>query len=605
MKHHLLVLFTAGFISACQAPQGSLPPVQTAISTAAQAAKQNHSTNRLHQIIESSWQFRQQLDAKGNPLHPNQLDDLSPEKLRANDRQYRDYLKQLDQLDQQQLSAADQVNWQILHAQLQNLVDSYQYKLHYMPLSSEYGFHVGLANLAEQSRFTRLKDYQDYLDKLAQIPRQFQQQIHWMKQGLKEGLTVPQVVLTGFEDTISVYIVDDPAESVFYNPFKQVKGEVSASELKALQKQAKTLIKQQILPQYQQFFDFMKQEYIPNARQTLASYALPDGEAFYENRVRHYTTLEMTSEQIHQKGIQEVARIRAEMADIIKEVGFEGSFADFLQFLRTDPQFYATTPEQLLKEAAYLSKKADAQLPKLFRTLPRTPYGVEAVPAAIAPKYTTGRYKGASQDDEPGYYWVNTYALDKRPLYVLEALTLHEAVPGHHLQISLNRELTDLPDFRRKSYISAFGEGWGLYAEWLGLEAGFYQDPYSNFGRLTYEMWRACRLVVDTGIHAKGWSRQRAMDFLANNTALSLHNVRTETDRYISWPGQALSYKMGELTIKRLRRQAEQQLGQDFDIRDFHDALLSQGSVPLTVLETQINQYINEVKNQKASKTDK
>ncbi len=269
-----------------------------------------------------------------------------------------------------------------------------------------------------------------------------------------------------------------------------------------------------------------------------------------------------------------------------------------MQFLRTDPQFYAKTPEALLKEAAYIAKKMDAQLPKLFHTLPRKPYGVAPVPASIAPKYTTGRYSGARSDTDAGYYWVNTYALDKRPLYVLEALTLHEAVPGHHLQISLNAELDYLPEYRRNEYISAFGEGWGLYSEFLGIEAGFYQDPYSDFGRLTYEMWRAARLVVDTGMHMFGWSRERAMNFMKDNTALSLHNVKTETDRYISWPAQALSYKIGELTIKRLRRKAEKALGDQFDIREFHHQILRHGSVPLFVLEEQIDKYIETTMNQ-------
>ena len=304
----------------------------------------------------------------------------------------------------------------------------------------------------------------------------------------------------------------------------------------------------------------------------------------------------MTSAEVHELGLKEVKRIRQEMEQVIKSVGFKGSFADFLHFLRTDPQFYTTSADQLLKEAAFIAKKADAMLPKYFGKLPRKPYGIAPVPAEIAPKYTSGRYSGSNRDDEPGYYWVNTYALDKRPLYELEALTLHEAVPGHHLQISLNSELSSLPDFRRYSYISAFGEGWGLYSEYLGLEAGFYQDPYSNFGRLTYEMWRAARLVVDTGMHAQGWSREQAIEFMASNTALSLHNVTTEIDRYITWPGQALSYKIGELTIKRLRAKAEQALGDKFDIRAFHDAVLENGSVPMSVLEQQINDFIKAQK---------
>ena len=337
----------------------------------------------------------------------------------------------------------------------------------------------------------------------------------------------------------------------------------------------------------------MVDEYIPNARTTIGVDKIPDGAAFYQNRAEYYTTTDLSAEQIHQIGLEEVKRIRAEMAEIIEQLEFDGNFAEFLSFLRTDPQFYPKTAEELLKEASFISKKMDAQLPKLFKLLPRTPYGVEPVPDHIAPKYTTGRYIGASKETDAGYYWVNTYALDRRPLYELEALTLHEAVPGHHLQISLAREMADTPLYRSSYYISAFGEGWGLYSEWLGLEVGFYQDPYSNFGRLTYEMWRAARLVVDTGMHMMGWSRQQAIDFMKENSALSEHNITTEIDRYISWPGQALSYKIGELTIKKLRKKAERQLGKRFDIREFHFQVLKNGSVPLSLLEQQIDAYIS------------
>ena len=338
----------------------------------------------------------------------------------------------------------------------------------------------------------------------------------------------------------------------------------------------------------------MVNDYIPNTRDDIAASAMPNGLAFYDNRVKHYTTLDISAQEVHEIGLQEVKRIRAEMQEIIDSVKFEGSFEEFVEFLRTDEQFYAKTPEDLLKEASFIAKKMDAKLPSLFKTLPRTPYGVIEVPANIAPKYTTGRYSGPSRDDQPGNYWVNTYRLDRRPLYVLEALTLHEAVPGHHLQGSIAREMKNVPKFRNQTYISAFGEGWGLYSEYLGIEAGFYQDPYSDFGRLTYEMWRAARLVVDTGMHQMGWTRQQAIDFLASNTALSLHNVTTEIDRYISWPGQALSYKIGELTIKRLRKDAEQRLGEHFDLREFHDEVLKNGSMPLSMLEQLIESYISQ-----------
>ena len=463
-----------------------------------------------------------------------------------------------------------------------------------MPLTSEYGFHSGLSYIVNSSQYKTLQNYQTYLARLAQVPRFFEQNIYWMKKGLETGLTQPKAVLEGYEESISAYIVEDVTTSEFYKPFLKNNAGLPESEFKSLQQQAQSVIKDKVIESYKNYLAFFTQEYRPGARTSIGISNTPNGESFYKNRAKYYTTTEMTPKEIHQLGLKEVARIRGEMEAIIKEVEFEGTFAEFIHFLRTDPQFYATTPEELLKEAAYIAKKMDAQLPKLFHTLPRKPYGVAPVPASIAPKYTTGRYSGSNRDDEAGYYWVNTYALDKRPLYVLEALTLHEAVPGHHLQISLNAELETLPRYRRDAYLSAFGEGWGLYSEYLGIEAGFYQSPYSRFGRLTYEMWRAARLVVDTGMHMYGWSRERAMQFMSENTALSLHNVKTETDRYITWPGQALSYKIGELTIKRLRKEAEQALGQSFDIREFHHQVLRHGSVPLSVLEAQVRLYINE-----------
>ena len=418
-----------------------------------------------------------------------------------------------------------------------------------------------------------------------------------MKKGLDSGICQPKIVLKGFEQSIAAYIKEDVTESSYYQPFSKMSAFISPSQKKDLRQQAKQILSTKVMPAYKAYYDFMVNEYQPNARDNIAASSLTNGTEYYQNRLVHYTTLPMTAMQVHQQGLAEVKRIRAEMDAIIEQVNFAGSFSEFVEFLRTDPQFYATTPTALLKEASFIAKKMDAKLPALFKTLPRTPYGVMAVPANIAPKYTTGRYAGSSRDDQPGNYWVNTYRLDRRPLYVLTALTLHEAVPGHHLQISLAKEMKDVAKFRNRTYISAFGEGWGLYSEYLGIEAGMYEDPYHNFGRLTYEMWRACRLVVDTGMHTQGWSREQAMEFLASNTALSLHNVKTEIDRYISWPGQALSYKIGELTIKRLRNEAEQILGEDFDLREFHDQLLKHGSMPLSMLDKIITQYINDKVN--------
>lgn len=553
-----------------------------------------NADEQFTQVAQSIVQYRESI----NPYSTSKgvdgylLANLSPEFLAKQYKSNTQLLADLDAVDATKLSDENQINLSIIRAQVQNSVDEYVFNAHYMPLTSEYGFHSGLSYIVNSSQYKKEQDLETYLARLAQIPRFFEQNIYWMKKGLETGLTQPKAVLEGYEDSISTYIVDDVTQSEFYKPFLANTASLSESDFYALQQRAKVVLKNKVIPAYKGYLTFFTEQYQPGARTSIGISETPNGKAFYKNRAKHYTTTDMTPKEIHELGLKEVARIRGEMEAVIKEVGFKGSFAEFIHFLRTDPQFYATTPEQLLKEASYIAKKMDAQLPKLFHTLPRKPYGVAPVPASIAPKYTTGRYSGSNRDDEAGYYWVNTYALDKRPLYVLEALTLHEAVPGHHLQISLNAELENLPSYRRDAYLSAFGEGWGLYSEYLGLEAGFYQDPYSRFGRLTYEMWRAARLVVDTGMHMYGWSRERAMNFMSENTALSLHNVKTETDRYISWPAQALSYKIGELTIKRLRVEAEQALGPNFDIREFHHQVLRHGSVPLSVLETQVRLYI-------------
>ncbi|TGV18864.1 DUF885 domain-containing protein [Pseudoalteromonas sp. MEBiC 03607] len=580
--------------SLSQTVNRSLIAVALACTLSACQVTKIDADQQFNQVAEEIVNYRQSISPYGkeNGVDGYLLENLSAEFLEKKYKKNTQLLAELDAIDRDKLSEENRINLTILRGQVQNSVDEYVFNAHYMPLTSEYGFHSSLSFMISSSDYTKAKDYQLYLAKLQQIPRYFSQNIGWMRKGLEVGLTQPKAVLEGYQDSITAYIVDDATKSEFYKPFLNNTAGLSDSEFAALQKQAQTIIKEQVIPAYQGYLTFSNNEYQPGARTEIGISSTPNGKAFYENRARYYTTTDMTPKEIHELGLQEVARIRAEMEKIIEQVGFEGSFADFVHFLRTDPQFYAKTPEELLKEASYIAKKMDAQLPKLFHTLPRMPYGVAPVPASIAPKYTTGRYSGSRRDDQAGYYWVNTYALDKRPLYVLEALTLHEAVPGHHLQISLNAELESLPSYRRNAYLSAFGEGWGLYSEFLGIEAGFYQDPYSDFGRLTYEMWRAARLVVDTGMHMYGWSRERAMQFMSENTALSLHNVKTETDRYISWPAQALSYKIGELTIKRLRHEAEQALGQDFDIREFHHQILRHGSVPMSVLEEQIQLYI-------------
>lgn len=557
----------------------------------------------LNELMEQIWQYELSISptyatSLGVHQYDDQLVDMSAEALSKKDKQMQRFLKSLNQIDSAELDRTSQINLLMQKRRIKNHVDEYRFSAHFLPITSEYGFHSGLAGLPRTAKFNSLKDYQNYLRRLEQIPRYFEQQIYWMKQGMAVGLVQPKVVLKDFELSVKPYFEGQPQDSVFYSPFEQfAQLSIDQAQQKQLQKQAAQSVRENVFPAYRAFYDFLVNEYIPNAKSDIASNTWPKGNEYYQNRTEYYTTTQMSADQIHQVGLQEVARIRAEMQQVIDQLKFEGDINQFINFLRTDPRFYAKSADELLKHAAYFAKKMDAKLPQLFYKLPRTPYGVEPVPDNIAPKYTTGRYISPTRDDQPGYYWVNTYALDKRPLYAIPALTLHEAVPGHHLQISLAREMADLPPVRRYTYISAFGEGWGLYSEFLGKEVGIYEDPYDEFGRLSYEMWRACRLVVDTGMHLKGWSRQRALDYMLENTALSKHNVSTEIDRYISWPAQALSYKIGEIEIKKLRLEAESTLGDDFDLRAFHDAILEHGSVPLSVLRENILQFIKSQKN--------
>lgn len=558
------------------------------------------ANSKLDKLLDEIWQYELSVkptyaSSMGVNDNNDKLADISAAGLKQQSQRYQAYLDQLAAFDVNKLSQQERINLRMQQYRLQNYVDQYRYNAHYVPLTSEYGFHSALASLPGLVHFQSEKDYLDYLSRLQQIPAYIQQNIDWMKQGMKVGMTQPKTVMEGFEQSVEAFLVKKPQDSGFYAPFKALdKSKLSKKQQIKLREKAKAVIEHKVVPAYQQFYDFLVKEYIPAAKTDIAAKSWPNGEAYYQNRSRHYTTTDLNAVEIHKMGLAEVKRIRNEMQAIVDELKFDGNINQFIQFLRTDPQFYAQTSRQLIDRAAALSKRIDALLPKLFYKLPRTPYGVQAVPKSIAPKYTTGRYVSPRKDDQPGYYWVNTYALNKRPLYALPALTLHEAVPGHHLQISLAREMGNLPPVRRYTYISAFGEGWGLYSEYLGKEIGYYEDKYEEFGALSYEMWRACRLVVDTGMHLMGWTRQQAIEYMLENTALSEHNVKTEIDRYISWPAQALSYKIGELTIKRLREKTEKALGEKFDLRAFHDALLAHGSVPLSVLEDIVDQFILE-----------
>lgn len=554
---------------------------------------------RFAALTKKDWAFRLQefpeLKREENPDFVTERLGVATEA--ALERRHQHWLaerRELAAIPVAELSAADRINYAIFARQLDSFIKDYELGGYLMPLNSDSSFYTYLPQLPTSQPFATEAHYRAYLAKLKDFPRYFAEHTALLAQGLKRGMSVPRIVLKGREAALLPHAaLTDPTASGYYAPFKAMPKTLSAARQAELKAEAKRAIAEAVTPAYRDFLAFFTGSYVPGARDSLAASALPNGPAYYRQQIREYTTLELAPAQVHALGMSEVKRIRAEMVAIIRELGFQGSFADFLAFLRTDPQFYAKTPRELLMRARDVAKRIDDKLPSMFKLLPRQPYGVVPVPEDIAASYTAGRYVGSPAGGlEAGHYWVNTSKLDSRPLYALPALTLHEAVPGHHLQNALAAEQGEQPPYRRLSYISAYGEGWALYSERLGVEMGIYETPYEHFGRLTYEMWRACRLVVDTGVHAQGWSREQAVAFMRGHTALSLHEIETEVDRYISWPGQALSYKLGELKIRELRTRAEQALGAKFDLRAFHDTILALGSVPLDVLEDEIDGWI-------------
>ena len=550
-----------------------------------------HPSQQLKALIESYQTFQNHRDS----AYP--LGDYSESKFERRAFFCDSLLNQLNRLAPDTLEEEDRISYALLKFVLNEAVTSYAFKTHWNPILSDAGFHSSLTYQVRplSSKSTAL----NYLNKLKAIPLYLKQQTDLIRKGLKVGMGQPLVIFKGYESTYEQHITTTAEENFYYSPFLNLPNPLTQEEKDSLQKAARTVISEQLIPSFESVKTFFEKEYYPTTRKSIGVSETPNGKAYYQSRIKFYTTLDLSPEEIHQKGLEEVSRIKKQMEAIVKEVEFKGSLKEFITFLRTDPQFYAKTPEQLLAYARNIAKKLDEQLPRFFKTLPRKPYGVAAVPEAIAPKYTSGRYVGTSPEStEPGYYWVNTYNLPSRPLYAMPSLTAHEAVPGHHLQGALNQELPEsIPQFRRALYLSAYGEGWGLYTEFLANEMNIYTTPYEHFGKLTYEMWRACRLVVDTGMHVFGWSRPQAVDFMAENTALSLHEINTEIDRYISWPGQALAYKIGELKIRELRSLAEQELGSQFDIREFHERILEKGTVTLPLLEERILNFIETTKS--------
>jgi uncharacterized protein (DUF885 family) len=544
---------------------------------------------RLRAIYTNEWQWRQQQRLE------NEEDDTSgiradlPKVDAATQQARRLYwegvLKQLDALPLDSLSEPERVNHAVYRAQVAALVANIRFREYEKPLNADSSFWFNMTFEARKP-FRTKQDYVNYVAQLDDVPRYFREQVANMRAGLARGFTPPQVTLAGRDGTIAGIVEAKPADTPFYAPFKDMPSTIPAADQASLRAAALRAIADRVIPAHAALLQFMRDEYVPRATQALAAERLPDGKAYYQSKIVEYTTTQLSADEIHRIGLAEMAKIRAEMAQVMKQVKFDGDLQAFLQFLRTDPRFYAKTPEELLMRAAWIAKKFDGKADQYFGRLPRSRFAIIPVPPDQAPYYTSGR-------GGPGVYLVNTYDLPSRALYSLPALTLHESAPGHAFQMPVAMEQAGRPPFRN-AYISAYGEGWALYSERLGTEMGIYETPYEVFGMLSYQAWRASRLVVDTGIHAKGWTRERAQRYLMDNTALSRHEVETEVDRYISWPGQALSYYLGQMAIVEARGKAEAALGERFDIRAFHDTVLELGSVPLPVLKARIDRFIGE-----------
>ncbi len=555
-------------------------------------------------LLTDAWEWRM----NENPVFASQLGDRRANdqwpdiSLKAIERQHqeeRDFLRRLRVIDSSILSVTDQLNYDLFRRELEDSIDAHQFRNYLMPMSQRGGVQ-SLESVAETIRLVNVEDYEDWLVRMAGVETIIELTMELLEEGRKTGYMPPRILMERLPDQISSQLVEDPEQSPFYIAFAEMPDAIGEADQERLRQSAKDIVDESIVPAYRRFSRYFNDTYLPASRESIGASELPNGEAFYEYRTRSYTTTQMTPDEIHRIGLNEVKRIRGEMQLVIDELEFDGSFAEFLHFLRTDPQFYYDTPEALFDGYLAVSKRLDPELVKLFGKLPRMPYGLRPIPENIAPDTTTAYYNQPAADgSRPGYYYVNLYRPEVRPKYEMEVLSVHEAVPGHHLQIALQMELEELPDFRKYSGFTAFTEGWGLYSESLGYEMGLYKDPYSRFGALTYDMWRAVRLVVDTGMHYKGWTRQQAIDFFMDNAAKTEQDIVNEIDRYISWPGQALAYKIGQLQMLELRRKAELALGDDFDIKAFHDEMLGGGALPMEVLETRMNRWLAEQLRQK------
>jgi uncharacterized protein (DUF885 family) len=558
------------------------------------------ATSDFTSLLDEHWEWRMatspvMASMLGDRRYNDQWPDSSLAAIEQRHKETRDFLRRVYELDRNALSADDQLNYELFRRQLQDDVDEHQFKSYLMPFSHRGGIQ-NLDNITSQLRLNTVADYDDWLLRLGKVDDLIDAGISMAERGRKAGFVPPKILMQRVPDQLALQVVEFANESPFFKAFENMPESIPASERERLRSAASETIEDVLLPAYRKLDKYFNTRYLPAARDSVGLSALPNGKAWYEHLTRSFTTTRMTPDDIHRLGLEEVLRIREEMQEIIKQVQFGGSFQDFLVFLRTDPQFYYDNPGDLYEAYLATCKRIDPELVNLFGVLPRMPYGVKPIPDSIAPDTTTAYYsRPAADGSRAGIYWVNLYRPEVRPKYEIEVLSVHEAMPGHHLQIALQQELGDIPQFRRFLGFTAFVEGWGLYSERLGYDLGLYKDPYSRFGQLTYDMWRAVRLVVDTGMHYKGWTRQQAIDFFKDNAAKAEHDIVNEIDRYIGNPGQALAYKIGQLKILTLRERAERQLGEDFDIRAFHDELLGAGALPLDLLELRMDAWLTTV----------
>jgi prolyl oligopeptidase len=576
-------------------------PVLLLIFTSA-PGQDSATTKTLHDLFDREWEYQlQQNPTRASTLGDRRWNDrwgdASLEGIKSRHEHNLEVLTELEKIDRSKLSTRDQLNYDLFKQDYETSVEGYKYRWYLIPLNQRGGIQTQ-DELASSLRFETVKDYEDWIARIKALPTLMDQNIAVMREGIKVRMVLPRVIMQRIPAQIDKQIVSNPDQSLFYKPFKRFPASIPTNERERLMRDAIAAIETNIIPSYKRFKQFFVTEYLPATFDEVGVWQAPQGEELYAFLVRRFTTTKMTPREVHERGQSEVRRIRAQMQDVMNQVGFKGTLQEFFTFLRTDKRFYYETPEELFAAYQAISKRIDPNLVKVFKTLPRMPYGVEAIPSNIAPDTTTAYYRQPAGDgSRAGTYFVNLYKPESRPKWEMMALSLHEAVPGHHLQIALAQEQGDIPNFRRYGGYTAFVEGWALYAESLGEDMRLYDDPYAKFGQLTYEMWRAVRLVVDTGMHQMRWTRKQAIDFFMENAPKAELDIINEIDRYIAWPGQALAYKTGELKIKELRQRSKQELGDGFDLREFHDVVLSSGAVPLDVLERNVSNWIAQKKS--------